>query len=498
MFKIDFLDYKLIFRYIIIIGLALATGAVLKDLIALLFLTAILLLAFQKKTFKTIETLLIWFFIANFFTGQQYISSELISKYIAKPSFLLFLIFVLFFSLIPRKSISSNYVKYWILFSILTFLSAITQGQSPFVIISASSFLIIFLLLQVEGISTSQYMKLLNLFIAVAIIQTIVSYLQVAQIIAPPSRIMEDGYGGKFEWTAGLDDVACGTFGAGASFTTSWYAALMSLFMLIMWGLTKNKNYLIVMFLAFLQFATVDSKIIMGVTGLMLTYLLFYLFKKRYIFKISFERYIFFILVLLIGVLGFMKIWNQYYEYYGKETGGSRTSINAVYTNEVAGSIDIVFTNLWNWGKIKGFQNVFNDFIDNNPIQLIWGYGVQGYDINGKMGYIESLDVPIMQADNLTNSRSGLITLFATSGLVGFLVFFMSLIAWFKHLSRNLANQYGLIMSSTLKIFLPFSFFAAFLYPIQITSIPLITFAAIISIYYRLSNFVSNSNNASL
>lgn len=497
MFKLDFLSYKIISRYLIIVAICLIAGAIIRNGIAIIFGMAILYFSVTKNLFRAIETFFIWFFISNFFIGQEYITSELISKYIAKPYFLLFVVFLFFLNKIPINLLKSGFLKVWVIFLTITLLSAITQGQSPFVIITASAFFIIYLLIQTKGINTDHLTKFLNLFIAIAIIQSIVSYLQVSELITAPVKMMDDGSGGQFEWEAGLDDVASGTFGPAASHITSWYAALISLYMLLMWTSTKNKNYLIILCITFLQYATVDSKIIMGVTILMLGYMLFYILKEKRMFRISFGRYFLFIIILIVGALGFLKAWNSYYEYYGKMSGGPRTDINSVYEDEGKESLKLVLENIGDWGKIKGYQYIFHDFIKDDPIQLIWGYGVQGYDINGKMSYIEDQDVPIMQLNNLTKSRSGLITLFATSGLLGFVLFMSSVFLWFKQNSQKTKKIQNTVATSLLRIYLPFSLLAAFLYAMDITSIPLITFAAIISIYIRISDSHKEYNKTS-
>jgi hypothetical protein len=489
MLKIDFLDSKTILKYIAIITILLFSGGILKDAIALLFALLIFYFSLTKNLYRAIEFFLIWLFISNFFIGQGYINSELISKYIAKPAFLLFVIFLIFINKIPRQIFHATYLKIWLVFLIMAFISAVTQGQSPFVIITISTFFMLFLILQAKGLNPEQYNKFLNLFIAVAIIQTFVSYLQVTGIISPPSKMMDDGKGGQFEWIAGLDDVASGTFGAGSSHITSWYAALISLFLFITWAVTKNKLYLLFMFVSFLQFATVDSKIIMGVTILMLVYLLLYIFKEKQTFKISIRKYTYIILILALGALGFIKAWNSYYEYYGNKTGGTRTDIKSVYQNEAKTTFDLVLSHLQDWGKIKGYQHVLEDFIQNGSMQIFWGYGIQGYEMSGKMGYIEDQDTPIMHLNNLTNSRSGLITQFAKSGLLGFILILSALYIWFKKINYKIANSHDVIKSSLLKIFLLFSLLAAFLYQIEITSIPLIVFAAIISILQKMSDF---------
>lgn len=498
MLKFDFLAFKTILRYITIITVSLIAGVIMKDGIAIIFALLILYFSITKNLYRAIELFLIWFFISNFFIGQGYITIELISKYIAKPSFLLFVIFLFFINKIPQRFSHARFVKVWIIFLILTFLSAITQGQSPFVIITISSFFILFLLIQAKGITQDQYFNILNLFIAVAIIQTAVSFLQVSELITAPSKIMVDESGGEFEWAAGLDDVASGTFGAAASHITSWYAALISMFMILMWSLTKNNNYLIILAITFLQFATVDSKIIMGVTILMLCFMLFYILKQKSKFRISPVRYIGIILFMAVGAFVFTKAWNSYYEYYGEKTGGSRSDLNTVYETEAKGSVNLILSNISDWGKIRGYHYVFEDFIENEPIQLIWGYGIQGYEFNTKMGYIESKDTEIMRLNSLTKSRSGLIKQFATSGLVGFTFFIISIFLWYKQNNKKLINNYDLIKSSLLNIFLPFTLLAAFLYSIDTSSISLITFAAIISIYTKLSEYSRKRSNATI
>jgi hypothetical protein len=464
-------------------------GSVAKDGFAFLVIMLILCFAFMKHKFRTIETFFVWFFTYNFLLGQGYITVEIVSKYIAKPSFLLFLVLILFIKSISLRVINTKYIIIWGFFLLLALLSSITQGQSPFVIITISSFFMIYLLLQAKGITPLQCRKLLNLFVAAAILQTVVSFLQVSEMIPPPTRMMDDGAGGQFEWVAGLDDVASGTMGPGSGHITSWYAATVCLLLLLVWSITKKMSYLIFTAITFLQFATVDSKTIMGVSVLMFGYMLFYLFKEKKRFRLNIGRYLFFIIIIAVGAFGFVKAWNAYYVYYGEQTGGSRTELSAVYENEGIESVNLVLDDIGEWGKIRGFLYVLEDFIDNDPKQLIWGYGIQGYNYNDKMGLIESKDTALMQLNNLTNSRSGLIGLFAKSGLVGFILFFMAIYQWFNYHKRKAINNFDLIKISLLKIYLPFTFLAAFLYAIDINSIPVIVFAAIISIYSRLSDY---------
>lgn len=467
----------------------LATGAIVKDIVAVLFAFAIIYFAVVKNLFRALEIYFIWFFIYNYFTGQGFIQNEIISKFLTKPSFLITIVFFFYMNKIPGKLFSRNFIMIWLIFLILTILSSLVHNQSPFVIFTLSAFFITFLILQARGLTFAHHKRLLNLFVAVALVQTMISFMQVTQFIAPPSKMMDDGSGNQFEWVAGLDDVASGTFGPVASHLAGWYAALISVILVLVWSVEKKGKYILIACCSFLQFATADSKIIMGVTILMIVTLLFYLFRNRTLFKIKSRRYITLLAIVFVGSLSFYIAWDTYYEYYGEKTGGSRVSLKSVYKNEAQFSSDLILENLTDWGKIRGFQYVFKDFIDSDISLLFWGYGVNGYNFNGKMGYIEQKGPPIMQLNNFTNSRSGLIKQFAVSGLLGILLFLISIFLWARFNNQKVRNKYDLIKNSLLKIYLPFTFIAAFLYSIELSSIPVIAFSAIISIYLKMSEF---------
>ena len=176
MYNIDFLSYKTIFRYSLLISLTLICGAILKNSIAIVFVLAIFYYVLSNNLFKTLELLIIWLSVSNFFLGQEYITNEIITKYIAKPSFLLFVIFTFYVKDIPTRLLTSKSIVVWVIFLVVALLSSITQGQSPFVIITISSFFFMYLLFQTKRLELSQYYKFLNLFIAIAVIQTFISF----------------------------------------------------------------------------------------------------------------------------------------------------------------------------------------------------------------------------------------------------------------------------------------------------------------------------------
>ncbi|WP_315814287.1 hypothetical protein [Paraflavitalea speifideaquila] len=156
------------------------------EIFALLVVGIILFYMASGRMFKTIEWWIIWFICFGFFQGQLFIKTEVISKYVAKPSFLLFIIFIAFFHKIPIQVKLSRYILAWLAFLVLTLISLLYHDQSPFVLITASAFYIVYMTIKSKSITPAYCYQLLNLFTAGAILQTIVCILQIAQIIPPP------------------------------------------------------------------------------------------------------------------------------------------------------------------------------------------------------------------------------------------------------------------------------------------------------------------------
>ncbi|HEY5463250.1 MAG TPA: hypothetical protein VIJ95_08335 [Hanamia sp.] len=332
---------------------------------------------------------------------------------------------------------------------------------------------------------------------SVAILQTFVSLLQVLQILPPATKLMNDGFGGIELWRAALDDAASGTFGPDSSHLVSWYAAMIALFAILTWVMTRKFKYIVVVIISLAQFATVDSKTVMVVMAIMMLYLLFYLYKNRLKFFLSISNFFKIISIAVVLAFGLLIAWNMYYENTNSKYGsGERGDIHSVYKNEVAVSFNAIAEHWTDWGKIQGFRYVFEDFL-NDPVQIIGGYGLQGYDYNGKMKYIESQDTPIMQSDDSTRSRSGLIGLFATTGLIGISLIFLSLFDWFRfnltwckfNLKIQKDTSVFLITYSMVKIFSFFSLLLAFLYSFDLTSIPIISFAGLVAVLQQYSEF---------
>lgn len=491
----DFVAYKSIMRYLLIFTVVLFGGSVAGEAFALLVVGIICFYMASQRLFKTMEWWIIWLICFGFYQGQLFIKTEAISKYIAKPSFLLFVIFIVFFHKIPARAKLSRYIMVWIAFLALALMSLLYHGESPFVIITASAFFVIYLTLKGTTISREHCYQLFNLFTAATILQTTVCILQVAQIIPPSSRMMDDGSGGQFEWIAGLDDVACGTFGPVSGHLVSWYVSMMALFFILVWTINRKSKYVVLAGIALLQFATIDSKTIMAVMAVMMIYLFFYLTKHRRPFRLPARKLGSFAVTGATMAFCLFLGWNFYYEYQNREGGAlNRSNFNEVYEAEIKKSQELIMENIGDWGKIKGFSYVFRDFVESDPLGVFWGYSLQGYNYNGKMSYIESMDTPIMQLNNFTRSRSTFIVQFAQSGLIGFFLFLLGLFLWYKFNSRTQpVNDIDLVRIGMVKIFLPFTMVAAFLYNITLTSVTLVSFSAIISLLKHYSDSIEQT-----
>ena len=486
--QIDFLHVSTILKYLAYFVVILLAGVVSGNIVGTIMTSFVMFFILTKNLHKSIEYLFIWFFLYNFLIGQGYLTNQVVIKYLSKPSFLIFLIFIFFIQHYRISLLKSKFLFVWLLFIIISGIGTVIQGQTPFAILTWSNFFMIYIILQSKKITTKQLHQLLNLFVAAAILQTFVSVLQVTRLIPPPTKMMDDGSGGQFLWVPGLDDVASGTFGPAVGYLTSWYAALMSVLLLLTWSLTKKNIYIIVTILIFLQFATTDSKTVMGVTLLMIVYMMYIIAKKRNLFRLNVMRYARIAVIIILGAYGFYKAWDIYYHYYAESKKSNlRAGVSAVYTNMVEKTKSTVLSNWQDWGKIRGYQYIYNDYLKNDYKQVIWGYGLSGYSYNDKMAYIESLDTPIMKYNNFTRSRSGLISTFAKTGVVGFFLFCSAIFYWYKYNKKKMSQTNDVLVSNLLKIWMIFTSAVAFVYGMSISSIPLIALAAIVSIYTNLT-----------
>jgi hypothetical protein len=377
----------------------------------------------------------------------------------------------------------TKFLFIWLAFLLITILSELSNNHRLLIPYSISAPFLIYFILSSKQLTLIQLKQLLNLFIAVAVFQTAISFLQLYEIIPLPKRVVGDSFGGQVEFITGLDDAAYGTFNS--SYVLSWFQSLISFLLFIVWAINKKNKYLFFSFLIIIQYITVDSKTVLAVTLAMVLYFVLFVINKNAIFRINLQK-IFFLLFFLF-LISFSVSYGLN-NYYNNNLSGTEDAKEIVTK-----SSNIVINKWTEWGKIRGFQYVYDDFIEEGNLEVIWGYGLESYKYNGKMGYIERKDTQLMQLNNATRSRSGLITHFAQSGILGFILLFSSIILWYKYnLKNNTSTDVALVLKVLLKIFLFFSFFVSFLYALDFSTMVILCFFAIVAIlknYSRLVDF---------
>src|SRR5882762_9095867 len=136
-------------RYSVALAILLLTGSVIKDGIAIVITLVIIYFCFvEKQIYKAIVLWLLWFFVYGFYVGHRFFSIGIIENHIAKPHYLLFLIFlasitqrqkrVLGIELIPSRAL-----RVWLIFCAIVFCGSIYYMKFPSVIIAYSSIFLI-------------------------------------------------------------------------------------------------------------------------------------------------------------------------------------------------------------------------------------------------------------------------------------------------------------------------------------------------------------------
>ena len=481
--KIDLLELPRIFKNQLIFAVILILGSILKDGFSLIFFFFIIYYTLKGNNYVTIYLWLIWYFLFGFFMTQRLITNNSI-LILTKPKYLL-LVFIFMKLILNVESLfyKLTLFRQSVVLIIVSTLGSVLNFQLPVANLQIISFVLLFLIILKVKLSLGQYKSIFNLVVSIGIFQTLISFLQLTSVISPMKGIMEDGTGGTTEWTAGLDDVAMGTFQG--SHIVSWFQSLIFIILLQFWFFNRKFKYLAVGFFCIIQFSFTDSKIVLGVTIVMIFIILFNYLKHL---KLSLNTKINYLLSISLLLFFLILGWDMYYKYYSANTGSDyRTDLNTVYSNEMSTTIITIGNNFLSWGKINGFISIAIDFFSNGLKFVFLGYGYQGFNVNDKLGEILSKDLAIMQVNSLTNSYSGLITHFATLGFLGFYLW-LKLIRQFYKFNNRVSKVYkSFLINNFFRVYLMFSFVVCFLYTINFTQIPIVSFFLVYALLIKIS-----------
>jgi len=421
------ISFKQIALYLAIGGITLYLGFFLKNGIGILsFWIFLIFLFFSKNKDNLLLFIIFWLFLYNYYVGQGWITNNLVLKYLIRGQLYVLITFLFLFSKSWIKNgLSKKLLKWAIILTIIILLSNLFHLNFQLSFINRIYFILLFIL--ILNLPQKRYFetRLFNLIIALGILEVIVSFLQVNQVIAPPQRIAES-HTQIYLWVAALDDVASGTFGAMQSNVTSWFETVLFLVFFGLGVYKKKIAFIVLSFIFIMQYVTVDSKTALGVTALSFLYLLYRLKIFNFLNKKNIKY------IILISI--FLIIAKSFIAYY-------YTSQNAIGTektkNYVEGSVGLVFNYIPDWGKIAGFRNITKDYIKNYPSYFLIGYGIGNFTYNTNSGRIEDMDIPIMQLNNITRSRSSLISAYGNLGIPGLFMVLWLFVIFYKDIKKQ-------------------------------------------------------------
>lgn len=425
-----FFSYKKVV-FIFLVGIVcLFMGKFLGDSIGVVSLLVFFLLLLRNKRDFLVLFLIFWVFLYEFYIGQGWVNNEIVSKYMIKGQFYIIITFFVFFE---RRWVDSRIEKklfLWSMFFLLVvvFSDFMTLGLKPN-FINQVFFVYLFLLVINLPKKRDFNTRLLNLIVAIGLLEVVICFLQVKQIIPPGSKIMPTRTA-SFLWEPGLDDVASGTFGVGISNVTSWFETMLFIFCFSFGVYKKKVTIIIFSFVFLLQYVTIDSKTALGVTAFAFMYLLY---KLRIFNFLKFRNIVYVVMVFL----AFVVMKGLIGSYYDSFLGNRHESGSEYIERYVSKSVDVIFENIEDWGKIAGFEYITKDYLKKDASMLITGYGRANftYDTNG--GRILDMDTSVMQLNNITRSFSSFISIYGSIGLLG-----LVLVLWlFWFLFTTIKNQ---------------------------------------------------------
>ncbi len=457
----EIFSWPLILQWAAFYGALFLLGAGARIATPFLYLTALLWFLSIKNYENALYTILFWIFFNGFYQGQGYFS-ENFSAQITKITFLLLIAFFIYHGRYNKNIFSYNlrsgFVGITVVYLFLLLISLFVNRYPVLRILNFFSFLFLFFAFTEFRLSNTFYRNIINILPAIGVIQIPIAIMQFKGIIAPPSRVSYN-----MVWVASLDDAASGTFGPAMSPDLSWYLSFMTLFV-FSYGIIKRSWWIAgSAFLFMIQYMVVDSK-----TALVATVLLFIIFFSRAMMhsnrlKISINYILSAILIFATFGTVFFFAWKSYYK-----TLEEQTNIRSFETvgNMYSGSYDLITRNFLMWGKISGYYYVSQMQFEENPVKFFIGFGPGEYNYKtpDSRGYRIRAKLPrIIQGNNGLNARSGMITHFAETGIIGTLLilsYFVMLFRFYKKLNpltdmgRNMKIILGPYLSATFIYFI--------------------------------------------
>lgn len=437
------IDYKFIGKWLIIITTYFLLGHAMKNYLGYFTIVIFLFFYTQKLYTHQIYLLFIWFFIYEYFIGVGLLHSSGPDVSSATTFFALFTIFINSKRLgesLNNKHIRSLLYLHFLLFLCLL-ISFIINNYKPLRLIRFFDYFLIFISILSTNFKLRDYGNMVNLLFAIGIFQIPVTFAQYYRLVpAPTVNPVTNRLGSSLHET-GLDDIACGTFGAISSPDLSLFLSLLALILFI-YGLKMRKLiYYVMSVFLLLQYTIVDSKTVLFVFIIIafLTILLTPSYRYYLLKTISFKT----IIIVSIIIVGFyFSIINFYEKGYSESRGSELNNV----TNVSKKSFQLVTKYFWEWGKIQGFKYVRElQNKEGGNLNTLFGMGIGEYSLEQRQSVSMKTNYNFLINgffNNFVKGESTLIVLFATIGIIGLILVFLIYIRLYKLFAHNTLNDH--------------------------------------------------------
>lgn len=417
----NIIDFKLIRKWLLIITAYFFCGYAFKSYFSYFTLLLFFYFLLYRRYDYQLYLLILWIYINEYFNGIGYLPENPIT--INTSPFLAIILVLTFFQewrQIIFDSLSNKIFIAQVIFGLIILFSTLVHEVSVFKILRFFFYYIVYIVILVSKFDIVTYKKLFNQIFAIGFFQIPIAWAQYLQIVPAPrirdaSASYVDAYIQLF-----LDDAACGTFGPASSPDLSLFLTFLAFIFLINFIITKKYIYLFSGMFLLMQYIVVDSKTVLGISGLIgfLIVVLSTRIRQYLIRVINFKI----IIVAILFSAGFYISIKSYYErglYDNNESQLGDIEEMLEFSKRTVG------IHIAEWGKIQGFYHVKElQKKSGGDVNIFFGFGL------GESWYREIIANKTYfrfflrgYANHFLDTSSTMISLMAETGVLGLIMF---------------------------------------------------------------------------
>lgn len=448
----ELIELRLIALFIPIVAVYFFFGYILKSYFGYFTILLFIFFYIQKQYNFQLYMVILWLFIHKYFIGLRILKDSPD----VTTGLTLFCIFLIFINSNNFKNlIKSRFVKeqifLHILLAICLILSYTFNHYKILRIPRFFNYFFLFLAILSTNFPYSEYKKILNLIFAIGVFQIPIAFAQYLQIIPAPVMIQTAQNFSYKEHKPDLDDAACGTFGGAQSPDLSFFLSILAIILFLHFLNTKKTSYIFISFFLLLQYLIIDSKTVLFI-ALVISFFIFFL--NRTVFS-TLKRVVN-IKVLIIITSFFLFSYVALKNYYEKGYTASDANRFEKITQLVTRSVNLVFTNFSDWGKIKGFKHAYILQKRQSSYHLVFGSGLGGYTFENQGIHLRQKTNHKFSIkgffNNFVDSNSTLIILMIDLGMIGFsILILINGFVYFKFGNLGYPNDFYNIVKVLIK-----------------------------------------------